>query len=70
MESKDSKLWPTTMKEEMTSLYKDHTWILVKRPKDQSVVGYKWIFKIKDRVTSTDSMKYKARLVAKSFTQK
>ena len=53
------------MKEELDALSKNHTWDLVTLP---PVVGCKWIYKIKTR--SDRSIKhYKARLVAKSFTQ-
>ncbi|RVX07849.1 Retrovirus-related Pol polyprotein from transposon RE1 [Vitis vinifera] len=56
------------MKEELDALTKNHTWDLVTLPPGQSVVGCKWIYKIK---TSFDGSveRYKARLVAKGFTQ-
>ena len=55
------------MKEEFDVLTKNHTWDLVTLPPRQSVVGCKWIYKIKTR--SDGSIKrYKARLVAKGFT--
>ena len=56
------------MKEELDTLSKNHTWDLVTLPLRKSVVGCKWIYKIKTR--SDGSIKrYKARLVAKGFTQ-
>ena len=56
------------MKEELDTLTKNHTWDLVTLPPGQSVVGCKWIYKIKTH--SDKSIKhYKARLVAKGFTQ-
>ena len=55
------------MKEELDALTKNHTWDLVTLPLRQSVVGCKWIYKIKTR--SNGSIKrYKVRLVAKGFT--
>ena len=56
------------MKEELDALTKNHTWDLVTLPPGQSVVGCKWIYKIK--IHSDGSIEcYKARLVAKGFTQ-
>ena len=56
------------MKEELDALSKNHTWDLVTLPPRKSVVGCKWIYKIK---TCSDGFIecYKARLVAKGFTQ-
>ena len=56
------------MKEELDALTKNYTWDLVILPPRQSVVGCKWIYKIK---THSDGFieHYKAHLVAKGFTQ-
>ena len=35
------------MKEELDTLFKNHTWDLVTLPPRKSVVGCKWIYKIK-----------------------
>ena len=56
-----------TMKSEMKSLEKHSTWKLVNMPK--KAVGCKWVFKIK-RYPSGAVIKFKARLVAKRFTQR
>ena len=46
----------------------NHTWDLVDLPPNKSVVGCKWVFKIKTR--SDESIeRYKTRLVVKGFTQ-
>ena len=52
------------MKEELDALSKNHTWNLVRLPPRKSVVGYKWIYKIKTRSDGFIE-RYKARLVAK-----
>ena len=55
------------MKEELDALSKNHTWDLVTFPLKKSMVGCKWIYKIKTR--SDGSIKrYKPRLIAKGFT--
>ena len=43
----DSEKWKTSMEEEMDSLYKNNTWDLVELPEGRSVVGCKWVFKLK-----------------------
>ena len=56
------------MKEELNALSKNHTWDLVTLPPGKSMVGCKWIYKIKTRSDGSIEC-YKARVVAKSFTQ-
>ena len=56
------------MKEELDALSKNHTWDLVTLPPGKSVVGCKWINKIKTHFDGSIEH-YKARLVAKGFTQ-
>ena len=56
------------MKQELDALSKNHTWDLVTLSPGKSVIGCKWIYKIKTR--SDGSIEhYKTRLVAKGFTQ-
>ena len=54
------------MQEEIESLYKNKTWVLVKPPARKRIVGCKWIFKIKAGIPGVEKARYKARLVAKA----
>ena len=56
------------MKEELDALSKNHTWDLVTLPPGKSMVGCKWIYKIK---THSDGSieRYKTHLITKCFTQ-
>ena len=56
------------MKEELDALHKTGTWDLVDLPPGKSAIGCKWIYKIKTRSDRTVD-RYKARLVARGFTQ-
>ena len=56
------------MKEELDALHKTGTLDLVDLPSGKSVIGCKWVYKIKTRSDDTIDL-YKARLVARGFTQ-
>lgn len=49
MSSKDRCKWLAAMEEEITSLKKNNTWILVKRPPNKKHIACKWIYKLKRR---------------------
>ena len=57
------------MNEEIKSMKGNDMWDLVPLPKGAKSIGCKWIFKTK-RDSKGDVERYKARPVAKGFTQK
>jgi hypothetical protein len=63
------QVWKDAMLEEYKSILKNNVWDIVLRPKDKSVVSSKWIYKIK-HVADGSVEKFKARFVAKGFSQK
>jgi hypothetical protein len=56
------------MVEEYDSIVKNSAWEIVPRPIDKSVVGSRWIYKVK-QVVDGSVEKYKARFVARGFSQ-
>ncbi|WZZ70528.1 hypothetical protein YC2023_081898 [Brassica napus] len=69
MKSTDLDKWNASMKEEKSSLDKNHTWDLVDRPLKQRIIECKWIYKIKEGIPGVEDPRYKSRLVAKGYTQ-
>ena len=69
LQSKECQKWMQAMIEEIESLLKNGTWILVDRPDGRKIVSCKWIFKKKIDAAEIDRIRFKARLVARGFTQ-
>jgi transposase InsO family protein len=68
-EAIQKKEWEDAMTEEYQSIIKNDVWEIVPRPKSKDVVSSKWLFKIK-HVVDGSIEKYKARFVARGFSQK
>ena len=65
--SPDALLWKEAIQIEFDAILKNQTWELVDLPSGAKPIGYKWIFKRK-YFPDGSIEKYKARLVAKSFS--
>lgn len=61
-------MWLQAMAEELQSFQDNQAWEVVDTPSNASVVQCKWVFKKK--FDSDNKVRYRARLVAKGFTQK
>jgi hypothetical protein len=61
-------VWIAAMKEELTMIVKNETWMLVDRPVHKKVISVKWIFKTKLHADENNN-KHKARLVVKGYSQ-
>jgi len=64
----NSKEWECAMQEEYDSLMTNNTWTLVPLLAGRKPVSCKWVFKIKQGANG-EVERYKARLVARGFTQ-
>ena len=70
VQSSNKSKWQEVMNDEIASLKKNHTWILVEKPGNRRIVGCKWVFRAKEGLTTNELRRYKARLVAKRYTQR
>jgi hypothetical protein len=68
-EATDQQVWRDAMVEEYTSIMKNDVWDIVSRLEGTSVVSSKWLNKIK-HATKANIEEFKARFVAKGFSQK
>jgi len=61
--------WKNAMQEEYRALVKNETWDLVPLPKGRTPISCKWVYKLKRHLDGTIE-RYKARLVARGFSQR
>ena len=65
--SQESLKWKTAMKEDLDTLEENNTYQLQPIPENRSVISGKWVYTKK--MDANNSIKYKARYVAKGFSQ-
>ena len=68
-EATKKKEWKDVIIKEYQSIMKNDVWDVVLIPEGISIVSSKWIYKIK-HATNDSFEKYKARFVARGFSQK
>jgi hypothetical protein len=64
----DAPLWQEAIQAELKSLQDHGTWKIVPRPEGKHIVSCKWVWRIKTKPDGSIE-RYKARLVARGFTQ-
>lgn len=70
MNGKDKLKWLIAMQKEISSLKKNNTWVSLQKHSHKKLVRCKWIFKLNEGVAGNGPTMYKARLMAKAFTQR
>lgn len=66
--STNSQQWITAMNDEIQSLQENDTFKITQLPPGKKAVGGKWVYTLKSGTDGSD--KYKARFVAKGYSQK
>ena len=67
MRSVESDKWQSTMEEEIDALTENDTFEFVSVPDNRKVIGGRWVYNVK--VGPNDEERYKARYVAKGYSQ-
>eukprot|EP00253_Pinus_taeda_P025283 PITA_25283 len=67
-EAMEDPAWVDAMVEEYDSIVRNSAWEIVPRSEGKSVVGSRWIYKVKQAADGSVE-KYKARFVARGFSQ-
>lgn len=66
---KNGKFWKAASDDEIDSLEKNDTWVLIERPVGERTIGCKWIYNIKPGVPGGENRHFKGRVVAKGYSQ-
>ena len=68
MSTEDSAMWKEAMDKEINSLVQNDTWEIAPLPKDRKLTKGRWVYALKQG-KELDQIQYKARYVAKGFSQ-
>ena len=68
-EATKNKKWRQAMEEEIDAVQRNETWELAILLEGQKAVGVKWVFKMKNNAKG-EVERYKARLIAKGYSQR
>lgn len=68
MSGPEREQWCNAMEEELKSFHENEAWEIVNKPSDAKVVQCRWVYKKKLNIDNT--VRYRARLVAKGYTQR
>ena len=69
MEDTQHEVWQEAIVEDYDSIMRNPVWEVVSRPQMKKEVGSRWMYKVK-HATDESVEKYKARFVAKGYSQK
>lgn len=69
VQSSEAPKWREAINNEIESLHRNNVWELTQAPKGQDIIDNRWTFKAK-RDANGNVQRYKARLVARGFTQR
>jgi hypothetical protein len=67
-QSNEDNYWVIVVKEELNQIEKNETWELVSKPKDNNVIGTKWVFRNKLNEYG-QTIRNKTILVCKGYAQ-
>jgi hypothetical protein len=67
-EATSQQVWRDAMEKEYSSIMRNDVWEIVPRPESKSMVGSRWVYKIKQGADGSVE-KCKAKFVAKEFSQ-
>ena len=66
--SRESTQWIVAMNDILKK--KNHNWQLVEKPKNQKIIGCKWVFKINEGILGVEGVMFKVALVEKGLHKK